>query len=47
MAEGLENHNILHTFIKNEMWDDKNKEFNKVEAAEIGFVTSLHECTEI
>jgi hypothetical protein len=42
MVEGLENHDIPHIFIKSEIWDDKNKDFNKAEAAEIGFVTSLH-----
>jgi hypothetical protein len=34
MVEGLDNHDIPHTFIKSEIWDDKNKEFNKDEAAE-------------
>jgi hypothetical protein len=42
MVEGLENHDIPHTFIKSEIWGDKNKDLNKVEAVEIGFVTRLH-----
>jgi hypothetical protein len=42
MVEGLENHDISHIFTKSEIWDDKNNDFNKVEAAETGFVTSLH-----
>jgi hypothetical protein len=42
MVKGLENHNIPHTFTKRETWDDKNKDLNKVETVEIGFVTRLH-----
>jgi hypothetical protein len=36
-----------NTIIRSEIWDDKNKDFNKVKAAEIELITSLHRCTEI
>jgi len=42
MVEGLENHDISQTFMKSEIRDDENKDLNKVEAVEIGFVKMIH-----
>lgn len=47
MVEGLGKHDIPHTFKRSEIWNGKNKDFKKVEAAEIKLVTIFYICTEI